>query len=1109
MKGQNELALAVLLAITTGTIPTASAQSAADFQDEEYYKSTGLDLIDAAEAYAAGYTGKGVTLGVCDEPTNFLSPEFNTKKASQMVNVSAMKGGQPGVYNWHLKHGTHVSGIAAASRNGIGMQGVAYEAEVAGANLWSIYDGTGSSYSGIAVRNDFYDDYLMHPEIKVINNSWGAGYIDTLWTLDGKFYQDMETSVKTPQSADHTVVEAAEQNKLLVFAAGNFGHPTSMLCSNLGYWDAAAAKNILNVTALDASNTRTAGKIVANQTNSNLVAFFSDLAKYTEDSTIAAPGYRIWSANSYFATDGKLDIQEDGTSMAAPFVTGAGAVVQQAFPYLSARQIGDVLLSTANGNIEYSRGIVTQIQADTVDNTSQFRLNFFILDSSLNSLTKEELLKRYEDYLANRVADGMEPAINSRIDAWKKQGGLINVYYDVPLQELIGQGVLDVGVAVKGPGALNARRLSSSDISSSYTVNGTNQQQALYSVDTQGYDSVWSNDIKEIKAGYIAADSTETDLRARWKYYDTNWLSYTGTDRDNAKAATQVMMDIYNQQVKDSGLAGLSVGLYKAGAGTLALTGTNTYAGSSIAADGTLEIDGSVVGDAWSITDSNAGTRGTISGSGTIKGNLYNQGIAQPTAAGNLTVNGNLTSDGQLGLVTTNNGSVARQIAISGTANVDGSKLVAVEGNAYLPDQNYTFLTAKSINGSLANKAGDSFSGLLSVKNITAGTTSASAVLTSENNIGSLNPAQQNAYQRLFELEANTAGDAAKQQQLGKLLGLSSSHAGKALEAIGSNPGTADLGAVTMNSTAVLSAIDARGSYLQGAAGEIGSAREEEVSKDSPIIPVELGTRGNGWLKFSKSWSRMSDGTTSGHGSTMTIGADRAVRNNWKLGGFFSYGTRTFSGTGSNLQNSDYRLGIYGIRNKGAHEAFVYADVGRQHNDGKRIFSVADSYQADSHYQSSIMELGGRYSYDLDYGKDGWHKKPFVEGQVVRYNQDSYTETGAGVWNQHVDQENVTYSAVTAGLGFTHANKDGDIEINLGYKRVLSGNDPSYPVSLADAPGSTFTVHGSGLARNLAVLDVHAHKDMGHFWSLESDVRMERGGSEQNVQASATFKKSW
>ena len=55
------------------------------------------------------------------------------------------------------------------------------------------------------------------------------------------------------------------------------------------------------------------------------------------------------------------------------------------------------------------------------------------------------------------------------------------------------------------------------------------------------------------------------------------WLSYTGTDRDKAKITTKTMLDLYNRQVKDSGLAGLSVGLYKAGAGTLTLAGANTY----------------------------------------------------------------------------------------------------------------------------------------------------------------------------------------------------------------------------------------------------------------------------------------------------------------------------------------------------------------------------------------------------------------------------------------------------------------------------------------------------------------------------------------------------
>ena len=52
MKTQNKLALAIALALTAGGLPTAAAQSAADFQDEEYYKRDGLDLINAAEAYA-------------------------------------------------------------------------------------------------------------------------------------------------------------------------------------------------------------------------------------------------------------------------------------------------------------------------------------------------------------------------------------------------------------------------------------------------------------------------------------------------------------------------------------------------------------------------------------------------------------------------------------------------------------------------------------------------------------------------------------------------------------------------------------------------------------------------------------------------------------------------------------------------------------------------------------------------------------------------------------------------------------------------------------------------------------------------------------------------
>ena len=119
-KKDTALRLGVMLALWGTGFSLAGAQAAADFQDAEYYASNGLDIINAADAYALGYTGKGITLGICDQPTNFLSPEFNQKKNSAMINVSNMLGRSAGVYDWkELTHGTHVAGIAAADRNGI------------------------------------------------------------------------------------------------------------------------------------------------------------------------------------------------------------------------------------------------------------------------------------------------------------------------------------------------------------------------------------------------------------------------------------------------------------------------------------------------------------------------------------------------------------------------------------------------------------------------------------------------------------------------------------------------------------------------------------------------------------------------------------------------------------------------------------------------------------------------------------------------------------------------------------------------------------------------------------------------------------------------------
>ena len=156
---EHRLKQMVLSALLIGTMGTAYAATAADFEDTEYKNSTGLATINAATAYALGYTGKGITLGEVDTGVLLTHPELAGKTISEVYTDGY-------VVDWNEQyHGTHVAGIMAADRNGKGMEGVAFDANLAAVGvLFTDPEATATAMASLEQRND----------VKIINNSWNA-----------------------------------------------------------------------------------------------------------------------------------------------------------------------------------------------------------------------------------------------------------------------------------------------------------------------------------------------------------------------------------------------------------------------------------------------------------------------------------------------------------------------------------------------------------------------------------------------------------------------------------------------------------------------------------------------------------------------------------------------------------------------------------------------------------------------------------------------------------------------------------------------------------------------------------------------------------------------
>lgn len=1134
MKRNKKLLSLIVLSMLLAKPYNVFAAGADSFRTDEY-KAMGenvLDLINAAGAYAQGYTGKGVTVGVTDVGiVNFSHPEFSGKTGSGVVFDGLESSDVP--LTWEeIGHPTHVAGIAAADKNGFGMHGVAYDADIAGSSVMGHYYGGG----GFESSSSFYDNYLTNPDIKIINNSWGD-YNNYLSNVQNE--EDFNEIIEYLQSdiASFEIEKAVNNDKLLVFSAANSGHLTAALENNLDILigDKAFNDNIITVTAAKANSFKKNNN-GGFDVESDAIAIFSDLAMYNEDTTLSASGWNINSANADFAASGEYYSSSYGTSMAAPIVTGVGALVQQAFPYLGGKQIGDVLLSTANSDIivQDSYFITTQYDTDD-DGTNHAYLNVYYFDSKGNHNTNvnDDIIEYYKE---NLESGAWIKAVNIYneivlIDYYneellrdlleRKVGFVVNTYYNVPLDVIFGQGIVDAGKAVNGLGAINVRRLDKSDISENYTIAGSKDKtaQALYKVDTRGYNSVWSNSIGEIRAGYIAenpltgkssVDDTDnndydeaaddfneefaglTDLHDRWVFYTSNDFSNNEEEDSEPNWMVNHYMQQYNQQVAASGLAGLHAGLYKNGEGILALTGDNTYKGASIAAGGTLQIDGKVAGDAYSEG------AGTIAGSGMVNGSLYNNGAVEAGSWGavtdkdgnalKLTVNGKLDGNGVIAVNT--DGTNYAQIYVKGNADVSGMRLKA--GTFAAPGVTGTILkvgknddnsivktlaitdTENSITG--AESLNTDFSGMLNGEvKVNEDNKELTLTTTTANNAG-IDGARFNAFNSLYN---NLTTD--EKQEMQRVYALNNNSLNNAVSELSQSE--------SMHMELAHDAIQNR---------DVRQAvmRQQHLDRDEGL-----------WAITGKNWGE-TDGGITRHSYNLTLGKDFYNTDNAYMGALFAYSDNSIGGNNADGEYKNYSLGIYGGSKNTPGTVTGYVSYGVQDNELTRHLGSAFSHSGmgsklESDYDSSVIGIGAKYAYDLHYGKEGWHVSPYAALDYAHYKQNSFTERGI-VFGVHSGGFSDNYLTGELGFDFNREEENGKYGFSLAYKRILDGDTLDADFAFAKG-GNGFGVQSIDGSKNHVVATAYISTRLSDKWEIGGTLLHDWSSTDRDLSAAVNL----